>query len=188
MFDVWMRLLQSEKGSVLWLLRDTNKAETNLRREATARGIDPRRIVFAPRVRLPDHLARHQLADLFLDTLPCNAHTTTMDALWMGLPVLTCLGKAFPGRVAGSMLKAGGLPELVATSMADYEAVALDLATKPERLGAIRSKVREARDSAPLFDTDRLRRSLEAAYTQMWTLWQRGEAPRTFKVGGTSTK
>lgn len=184
MFDVWMRLLQSEKGSVLWLLRDSNKAETNLRREATARGIDPRRIVFAPRVRLPDHLARHRLADLFLDTLPCNAHTTTMDALWMGLPVLTCAGKAFPGRVAGSMLKAAGLPELVATSMAEYEAVALDLATKPERLGAIRSKVREARDSAPLFDADRLRRSLESAYTQMWTLWQRGEAPRSFRVGG----
>jgi predicted O-linked N-acetylglucosamine transferase (SPINDLY family) len=107
-----------------------------------------------------------------------------MDALWMGLPVLTCAGKAFPGRVAGSMLKAAGLPELVATSMADYEAVALDLATKPERLGAIRLKVREARNSAPLFDADRLRRSLEAAYTQMWTLWQRGEAPRGFRVGG----
>src|SRR5262249_42135398 len=110
MFDIWMRLLQSDKASVLWLLRDTNKAEMNLRREAKARGIDPRRIVFAPRVPLPDHLARHRLADLFLDTLPYNAHTTTMDALWMGVPVVTCLGKAFPGRVAASILKAAGLP------------------------------------------------------------------------------
>jgi predicted O-linked N-acetylglucosamine transferase (SPINDLY family) len=181
-FDVWMRLLQSEKGSVLWLLRGTKKAETNLRSEARARGIDPQRIVFAPRAQLPDHLARHRLADLSLDTLPYNAHTTTMDALWMGLPVLTCLGQAFPGRVAGSMLKAAGMPELVTTSMADYEAVAIDLATKPEKLGAIRSKISEARDAAPLFDTDRLRHSLEAAYTQMWTLWQRGEAPRSFRV------
>ena len=112
-FDVWMRLLGQVAGSVLWLLEDNPTAARNLRREAQARGIAPERLVFAPRVRLDEHLARHRLADLFLDTLPCNAHTTASDALWAGLPILTALGSAFPGRVAASLLYAAGLPELV---------------------------------------------------------------------------
>src|SRR5262249_19050016 len=127
-FDVWMRLLKAIDGSVLWLLRDNATAGQNLRKETLARGVDPGRLVVAPRMKLEDHLARHRLADLFLDTLPCNAHTTASDALWAGLPVVTCMGKAFAGRVAASLLHAIGLPELVTSSMADYEALALALA------------------------------------------------------------
>ncbi len=118
-FDIWMRLLAQVEGSVLWLL-DGPHAD-NLRREAAARGVDAGRIVFAPRLAPDAHLARHRLADLFLDTLPYNAHTTASDALWAGLPVLTCIGKAFPGRVAASLLKAIDLPELVTTSPGGYE-------------------------------------------------------------------
>src|SRR4029453_18065999 len=112
-FDVWMRLLQGVEGSVLWLLADNAAATRNLKREAAARGIDPERLVFAPRRDLPEHLARHRLADVFLDTLPYNAHTTASDALWAGLPVVTCKGNTFAGRVAASLLHAAGLPELV---------------------------------------------------------------------------
>ena len=128
-FDIWMRLLQQVPGSVLWLLRDNAGAERNLRREARARGIDPARLVFAGRVQARGSSRPPRLADLFLDTLPYNAHTTASDALWAGLPVVTCQGNAFAGRVAASLLKAVGLPELVTHSLADYEALALRLAT-----------------------------------------------------------
>jgi protein O-GlcNAc transferase len=181
-FETWMRLLAKVPGSVLWLLRDTPGAERNLRNEARARGIDPERLVFADRVRLEDHLARHRLADLFLDTLPYNAHTTASDALWAGLPVVTCQGNAFAGRVAASLLKAVGLPELVTHSLADYEAQALRLATDAAMLQRVRETLAANRLSHPLFDTDRFRRNVEAAYQRMWETWQRGEAPQAFRV------
>ena len=181
-FDIWMRLLRSVPGAVLWLLSDNAWQESNLRREAQARQVSPDRLVFAPRVYLPDHLARHRLADLFLDTFPCNAHTTASDALWAGLPVLTRAGRSFAARVAGSLLHAVGLPELVTTSFEDYEALALALARSPERLAALRARLRANRATAPLFDAGRLARHLEAAYLEMWRLNQAGAAPRSFAV------
>ena len=181
-FSVWMRLLDAVAGSVLWLLRDNESAERNLRMEAQARGIDPARLVFAGRLPLEDHLARHRLANLFLDTLPCNAHTTASDALWARLPVLTREGTAFAGRVAASLLNAIGLPELVTHNIEDYEALALRLAKDPSHLGGYRNRLATNRLTHPLFDTDRFRRHIEAAYTTMWETWQRGEAPKSFSV------
>jgi protein O-GlcNAc transferase len=182
LFDTWMRLLRSVEGSVLWLLHGNKDAEANLRNEATARGADPARLVFAPRLPLDEHLARHRLADLFLDTLPYNAHTTAADALWSGLPVLTCRGRAFAGRVAASMLNAAGLSELVTESLEEYESLALRLATDQALLPGIREKLEQNRLRSPLFDTDRYCRNIEAAYTTMWEFWQRGERPRSFSV------
>jgi len=181
-FDVWMRLLNGVPGSVLWLLRDNEAAGRNLRNEAAARGIDPTRLIFADRATLEDHLARHRLADLFLDTLPYNAHTTASDALWTGLPVVTCQGNAFAGRVAASLLNAIGLPELVTHNLSDYEALALRLATDPAALKAVREKLARNRTTHPLFDTDRFRRNIEAAYLRMWETWQRGEPAQPFHI------
>jgi len=181
-FDIWMRLLRAVEGSVLWLFRSCAAAEANLRREAANRGIDPARLVVADRVKLEEHLARHRLADLFLDTLPYNAHTTASDALWSGLPLVTCRGESFAGRVAASLLLAIGLPELVTDSLEDYEGLALRLATDVSLLRGFRERLKENRLSYPLFDTDRYRRHIEAAYTKMWELWQRGEVPRGFAV------
>ena len=156
----------------------------NLRSEAKARGVAAARLIFAPRLPdMADHLARLRLADLFLDTLPYTAHGTACDALWSGLPLLTCLGNTFPGRAAASALHAIGLPELVAASPADYERTALALAQEPERLAAIKSKLRRARDTAPLFDTARFTRDLEAAYTGMWERQQAGLPAAGFAVG-----
>jgi protein O-GlcNAc transferase len=182
MFDVWMRLLGVVDGSVLWLLRDNTSAEANLRREARSRDIDPSRLVFADRVNVEAHLARHRVADLFLDTLPYNAHTTASDALWMGLPVLTCSGRAFAGRVAASLLEAVGLPELVTHSLNEYEAMALRLASDPSLLAAFRQRLQQEGSAHPLFDTRRFCRHMEAAYVTMWELWQRGESPRSFTI------
>jgi predicted O-linked N-acetylglucosamine transferase (SPINDLY family) len=181
-FDIWMRLIRGVEGSVLWLLRDNADAENNLRREANARGIDPERLVFAGRMKLAEHLARHRHADLFLDTLPYNAHTTASDALWTELPLVTCCGEAFAGRVAASLLHAIGLPELVTKSLEDYESLALRLATDPPFLAEIRRKLKQNRLTHPLFDTHRYRRHIEAAYQEMWQIWQRGETPRSFAV------
>ena len=183
-FDVWMRLLSAAAGSVLWLLEDNPEAVANLRRKAQARGVHPDRLVFAPRMALPEHLARHACADLFLDTLPCNAHTTASDALWAGLPVLTCPGDTFAARVASSLVLAAGLPELVAPSMADYEAIALQLAQDRARLDALRSKLAEQRLSCALFDTDAFRRHLESAFETMWRRQQDGLPPAHFSVDG----
>jgi len=187
-FVVWMRLLHAVEGSVLWLLRDNATAEQNLRKEAAARGVGPGRLVFAPRMKLEDHLARHRLADLFLDTLPYNAHTTASDALWIGLPVVTRLGESFAGRVAASLLNAIGLPELVTHSIKDYEALALRLAKDPSLLEGYRNRLATNRLTHPLFDTDRFRRHIEAAYLQMWEIWQRGEQPRSFAVEALQTQ
>jgi predicted O-linked N-acetylglucosamine transferase (SPINDLY family) len=167
-FDLWMRLLAATPASVLWLLETHPQASANLRTAAAQAGIDPQRLVFAPRLPLPAHLARHRLADLFLDTLPVNGHTTTSDALWTGLPVLTCAGDTFVSRVAGSLLHAAGLPDLVTASLADYEALALDLAHDPQRLGSLRERLATNRETMPLFDSPRYTRNLEALYHRMW--------------------
>jgi protein O-GlcNAc transferase len=181
-FDVWMRLLKAVEGSVLWLYRDNAHAEASLRNEAAARGIDPARLVFAGPLPHGDHLARHRVADLFLDTLPYNAHTTASDALWAGLPVLACRGKAFAGRVAASLLAAVGLSELATQSLDEYEALALRLATDAPLLTGFRQRLERNRLEFPLFDTDRFCRYIERAYATMWELWQRGEKPRSFSV------
>jgi len=164
-FDIWMRLLEQVDGSVLWLL--DSPARDNLRRAAQVRGIAPERLVFAPKISPADHLARHRLADLFLDTLPYNAHTTASDALWAGVPVVTQIGKAFQSRVAASLLKAIDLPELVTTTQAKYEELALELATNPTLLTATREKLARNRATAPLFDSERFRLAIEAAYAAM---------------------
>ena len=183
MFDIWMRLLDAVPGSVLWLLRDNDAAQANLRRQALARGVAPERLVFADRVTLDVHLARHRLVDLFLDTLPYNAHTTASDALRAGVPVLTCRGGTFAGRVAASLLQAVGLPELVTRCLADYEAAALRLATDTSFLGAIRRELARNRQTHPLFDADRSRRHVEAAYAKMWDIRQQGAgAPQSFSI------
>jgi len=186
-FDVWVRILAAVPGSVLWLLGDNADAARNLRREAQSRGMDPERLVFAPRMPIEAHLARHRLADLFLDTLPYNAHTTSSDALWAGLPVLTCLGGAFPGRVAASLLHAVGLPELVTHSLQEYVALAIELAGNPARLGQFRSRLAHNRTRYPLFDTVRFCRNLEAAYTQMWERHRAGLPPASFSVPARSS-
>jgi predicted O-linked N-acetylglucosamine transferase (SPINDLY family) len=167
LFDIWMRLLGKVQGSVLWLLQGNEAIRANLRREAGARGIDPLRIIFAGRTTPELHLARQQLAHLFLDTLPYNAHTTASDALWAGLPVVTTPGHSFPARVAASILTAAGLPELIAPDLAAYEALALDLAGNPDRLRAIREKLARNRQTTPLFDTARFTANLEAGYRAM---------------------
>jgi len=149
---------------------------------AQAAGVAPERLVFAPRRPLDEHLARHRLADLFLDTLPYNAHTTASDALWAGLPLLTCAGTTFAGRVAASLLHAVGLPELVTASLEEYEALGRRLAADPGLLRATREKLARQRLTTPLFDTDRFRRHVEAAYATMWDRWQRGAAPLGFAV------
>jgi predicted O-linked N-acetylglucosamine transferase (SPINDLY family) len=181
-FEIWTRLLKSVPGSVLWLFADNEGACANLRRAAGSFGVDPGRLVFAPRIGEAEHLARHRLADLFLDTLPYNAHTTASDALWAGLPVLTCHGNAFPGRVAASLLTAMGLPELVTNSLADYEASALGLAHDKVLLQSLRDKLAANRLNQPLFDTQGFARAMERAYETMWEIAKRGEAPRAFAV------
>jgi predicted O-linked N-acetylglucosamine transferase (SPINDLY family) len=181
-FDVWMRLLREAEGSVLWLLSGPAAAAVNLRREAEARGVAGERLVFAPRMELSEHLARHRLADLFLDTLPCNAHTTASDALWAGLPVVTCLGETFAGRVAASLLRAAGMSELCTRSLGEYEALALKLAREPSMLRAAKAGLAAQRDTCALFDSARVTRHLEAAYATMWERYQRGEPPAAFSV------
>jgi len=181
-FDIWMRLLLRVEGSVLWLVDDNAAALHNLRQEAERRGVAPERLVFAPRVKLDDYLARFGLADLFLDTLPYNAHTTASDALRAGLPVVTCAGSSFAGRVAGSLLHAVGLPELVTNTLEDYEELALKLARDQSALAQIRTKLARNRESFPLFDIQRFCRHIESAYQTMWERYQRGEAPAAFAV------
>lgn len=181
-FDVWMRLLRTVEGSVLWLLEDNAEASANLRAEATARGINPRRLVFAPRVAPQDHLARHRLADIILDTLPYGAHTTASDALWMGVPIITCMGRSFASRVCASLCHAAGLQELVAQDLAGYEQLALSLAREPQRLAAIRSRLEADRMHHPLFDAQAYCKGIEAAYETMRMRYRSGIAPEAFAV------
>ena len=167
-FQGWMNILNGVEGSVLWLLKDNQWAGENLLKAAETCGIDSRRMVFSRRMKLPDYLASYRTADLFLDTLPFNAGTTASDALWAGLPVLTRMGKAFAGRMAGSLLHAIGLPELITHTQAEYEAAAIELATHPQKLAAIREKLKKNRLTTPLFDTKSFTANLESAYNQMY--------------------
>jgi len=182
-FDVWMRLLAGVEGSVLWLSQMNDSAQGNLRRAAAARGIDPDRLIFAPQMAsLGDHLARHRQADVFLDTLPYNAHSTAIDALIAGLPVVTCPGRSFASRVGASLLHAVGAPELISEDLDAYAALALKLATDRPLLESIRHRLAENKQTCPLFDLNQLCRHVEAAYAAMWEIHLRGESPRSFRV------
>jgi predicted O-linked N-acetylglucosamine transferase (SPINDLY family) len=187
-FDIWMRLLACVEESVLWLLEDHPAATSNLRREAEARGVSSHRLIFAKRAPLDQHLARLQNADLLLDTLPYGAHTTASDALWVGVPVLTCQGTSFAGRVAASLLTSVGLPELITHSPGDYERCARDLALNRSAVLRLKQTLAKSRTSAPLFDTARITRNLETAYRMMWERQQRGEPPMTFSVGKAASR
>ena len=164
MFDSWARILTAVPNSVLWLLEDRQTVSNNLHQEIEARGIAPHRIIFAKRLELAEHLARHRQADLFLDTLPCNAHTTASDALWAGLPVLTQIGDSFSGRVAASLLNAIGLPELITHSQQEYEHLAITLAKNPEQLSTIKQKLNAHKNTHPLFDIKLFTKHIESAY------------------------
>jgi predicted O-linked N-acetylglucosamine transferase (SPINDLY family) len=182
-FDVWMRLLRAIDGSVLWLPDLTPAAVRNLKREAEGRGVSSQRLVFAPfAASVEDHLARLTLADLFLDTFPYNSHTSACDALFAGVPIVTCPGANFAGRVAASALLAHGMPELIADSLAAYEDIALDIARDSHKAAALRAKVLRHRQTHPLFDTKRFTRHLETAFARMWKRHQKGEPPQGFSV------
>lgn len=182
-FDVWMRILAAVPDSILWLRIDNPTAIANLQAEASARGVAAERLVFAGRKPdIADHLARHKCADLFLDTLPYNAHATAIDALRADLPVLTCLGDTFPGRVGASLLNASRMPELVTNSLAEYERRAVEIGSDPARARELRRKLSESRPEAPLFDTARFARNLESAYVSMYERHRRGLAPDHFSV------
>jgi predicted O-linked N-acetylglucosamine transferase (SPINDLY family) len=185
-FDVWMRLLKQVEGSVLWLLVADDTARANLRREAEACGVEARRLVFAAYGGQGEHLARLGLAELFLDTRYYNAHTTASDALWMGLPLVTCRGITFASRVAASLLQAAGLPELVTDNLEDYEALALRLARDPALLRSYRERLEQTRATSALFDAERFQQKLEAAYVRMWEIAGRGEPARSFAVADES--
>ncbi len=167
-FDLWIQILKQVDGSVLWLLQDNIWAAENLKREAQVRGLNPDRIIFAERMNLADHLARHRLADLFLDTFPYNAHTTASDALWAGLPLLTLKGNTFPSRVAASLINAIGLNELITQSTEDYKALAIELAFNKEKLLQIRNKLNQNRLTKPLFNTELFTKNIETAYMMMY--------------------
>jgi len=182
-FDVWMQLLAEVEGSVLWLSRNHISGQDNLRREAQSRGIAPGRLVFARHLELnEDHLARHRLADLFLDTLPVGAHSTVCDALWTGTPVLTCAGTTFGGRVASSLLSALGMQELVTNSVSEYKATALRLARDPQLLQTVKMKIASHRNVFPLFNTQQFTSHVEAGYIAAWELYQRGDRPTRLSV------
>jgi predicted O-linked N-acetylglucosamine transferase (SPINDLY family) len=176
-FDVWMALLRAVPDGTLWLIEDNALAKHNLGRAASARGIAPDRLVFAQRIAPELHLARHAHADLFLDTLPYNAHTTACDALWAGLPVVTCAGETFAGRVAGSLLRAVGLPQCIAGSLDDYRRLALALATDRAKLDALKRHLAAVRDTCALFDSRRYTPNLERLYEAMWQNWLAGKPP-----------
>jgi predicted O-linked N-acetylglucosamine transferase (SPINDLY family) len=181
-FGVWMRLLRAIPDSVLWLRADNRWAVENLHRQAEARGVAADRLIAAARCPLPEHLARHRLADLFLDTLPYTAHSTAVDALWSGLPVLTCTGRSYAARSAGSLLRAIGLADLVTGTLDEYEALAVKLARNPQLLSDLRDRLARNRSTRPLFDMSRFCRHLESAYQEMYARWQRGEPTRSFAV------
>ena len=177
-----MRILKAVDGSVLWLLEDNVIASENLYKEASGRGLDVSRLIFAKRLPAEMHLARHRFADLFIDTAPCNAHTTASDALWAGLPVLTLKGHTFAGRVAASLLNALEMPELITESLSDYEKLAIDLALNSEKLSSIRNKLEVNKLTKPLFNTTLFARHIEAAYLKMYQLYQEGKSPEHIYV------
>ena len=181
-FDIWMRILKQVAGSVLWLFEDNSAVAANLRAEAERRGVAAERLVFAPRAPHGAHMARHRAADLFLDTLPYNAHTTASDALWMGLPVLTCTGGGFAGRVATSLLNAVNVPELITSSLDEYEARAVELAKDPSMLAAKKQRLSEHRLTAPLFDSRLYARHIEHAFARMYELHHADLPPEDIHV------
>ena len=181
-FDSWMRILNAAEGSVLWLFEDNNFATESLKNEAEKRGIDSNRLVFAKRMFLPEHLARHQQADLFLDTFPYNAHTTASDALWAGLPIITLMGESFASRVAASLLYAINLPELVTTSQAEYELLAIELATNPLKLNSIKQKLTKNRLTTPLFNAQLFTKNLEVTYMQMYERYMADLSPEHITI------
>jgi predicted O-linked N-acetylglucosamine transferase (SPINDLY family) len=181
-FEGWMRILKAVDGSVLWLFQDNPWAEENLRKESFKHGLDPSRLIFAQRLPLAEHLSRHRQADLFLDTFPYNAHTTASDALWVGLPVLTMMGKAFASRVAASLLNAINLPELITNTQEEYEILAIELAKNPQQLAEIKSKLANNRLTAPLFDTPLFTKNLEVAYTKMNEFYQNDLQPKNISI------
>ena len=183
-FEGWMRILKAVEGSVLWLFQDNAWAVDNLKKEAEKQGIVADRLVFAKRLPLPEHLARHHQADLFLDTFPCNAHTTTSDALWAGLPVLTLMGQSFASRVAASLLNAVGLSELITSNQEEYESLAIELAMNPNKLADIKLKLANNRMTTPLFDTLCFTKNIEAAYIKMMERYQKGLAPYHIYIKG----
>jgi predicted O-linked N-acetylglucosamine transferase (SPINDLY family) len=182
-FDVWMSVLRRVAGSVLWLMEGGADAATRLREAAEARGVGGERLVFAERLPTAQHLARHRLADLFIDTLPCNAHTTASDALWAGLPLVTCAGESFASRVASSLLHTVGLPELIARNLTQYESLIVRLANEPVRLAALRERLERNRLQGPLFDLDRYVQGLESAYQMMYERHQSGQPPEHILAG-----
>jgi protein O-GlcNAc transferase len=188
-FDVWAEILRRVCGSVLWLSPASGTAVENLRKEATGRGLDPERLIFSSRINSPaEHLARVRMADLFLDTWPYNAHTTASDALWAGLPVLTCMGESFASRVAASLLYAIELPELVTETQTDYETLAIELATNPAKLKAIKDKLKKNRLTTPLFDTAVFAKHIETAYTKMYERDQAGLLADHIYINDVDTK
>lgn len=186
-FGAWMEILRSVPNSILWLSGEHSCVAENLRREATERGVDAHRLVFAKRVPYEEYLARYRLADLFLDTFPFNAGATASDALWTGLPVLTCAGQAFAARMAGSLLNAVGLTELVTDSLQQYKALAVRLAHSPEQIARLKAALDSSREKSALFNTDRFRQNIEKAYTVMRTRSQNGQQPISFDVGATDS-
>jgi predicted O-linked N-acetylglucosamine transferase (SPINDLY family) len=184
MFDRWVRILLQIEGSVLWLFGNNEETIANLRRETAARNVNPGRLVFAKQLPLANHLARHRLGDLFLDTLPCNAHTTASDALWVGLPVLTCVGDTFAGRVGASLLQAIRVPELITSSLDTYENTAIELARNPRNLAAIRRKLADHLLTTPLFDTALFTKGIESAYSTMYERRRADLAPDHIHVDG----
>jgi len=185
-FDVWMRILGRVEGSVLWLWENKPWASENLRKEAHRRGISPERVIFARTLPLDEHLARHRLADLFLDTFPYNAHTTASHALWTGVPVLTRMGETFASRVGASLLHAVNLPGLIAATEAEFEELAVELAHDPDRLQKLRQRLEPNRRSAPLFDSRAFTHNLEAAYTAMVERFEAGLPPEHIHIPQTS--
>ena len=177
-----MRILKAVEGSVLWLFQDNSWAVENLKKEAEKQGIDGQRLVFAERMPLVEHLARHRHADLFLDTLPYNAHTTASDALWAGLPVLTLMGGSFASRVAASLLNAIGLPELITSTQEEYEALAIELAMNSKKLSETKLTLANNRLTTPLFDTPLFTKNLEAAYIKIYERYHADLEPEHISI------
>jgi predicted O-linked N-acetylglucosamine transferase (SPINDLY family) len=181
-FDIWMRLLSKIEESVLWLKINNNSARENIQVAAKKRGIDPERIIFSDRLSMEEHLARHSLADIFLDTFNFNAHTTACDALWAGLPIVTKIGKSFAARVAGSLLTAVGMTELITNSELEYEELILKLASKPKELKKIKQKLNKNLTLYPLFDTKKYTFNLEKAYEKAYENHIKGKKPNNITI------
>ena len=182
MYDVWMRLLKKISGSVLWLIKNSDTGLDNLKKEAHARGVNPNRIIFAERMPVPEHLARHKLADLFIDTFPYTAHTTCSDALWADLPVLTLMGESFASRVGASLLSAIGLEELIAKTKIEYENLAIKIATNSKVLKNIKNKIKRNKFNKPLFNTKLYTSNLELAYKKIYKNYHSNLAIKNIEI------